>query len=199
MNGKPNITINPENSLGLDYSSPNFYVDNQGRKADYPRFYRISQNRLAKEQRKLSLMKLHSHNYEKQKIKVARLHEHISNQRKDFIHKLSTSLSNEYDIICVEDINLQGLSQTLHLGKSTNDNGFGMFRTILQYKLEDIGKLLIKINKWFPSSKMCNVCGLVKEDLKLSDREWTCECGQHHLRDVNAAINIRTAGLLQVC
>lgn len=184
-------------ALGLDYSSHNFYVDNQGREANYPKFYRSTQKVLSKEQRKLSLMKFGSNNYNKQKVKIAIIQEHISNQRKDWLHKLSNQLANEYDYICVEDINMQGLAQSLTLGKSTNDNGFGMFRNFLNYKLFKRGKKLIKINKWFPSSKMCHVCGCINEELKLSDRDWRCECGEVLNRDQNAAINILYVGLNQ--
>ena len=137
-------------------------------------------------------------NYNKQKIRIAIIQEHISNQRKDWLHKLSNQLANEYDYICVEDINMQGLAQSLILGKSTSDNGFGMFRDFLKYKLFERGKQLIKINKWFPSSKMCHVCGCINKDLKLSDRTWTCECGEVLNRDQNAAINILNVGLNQL-
>jgi len=143
----PVISLDKNKALGLDYASHSFYVDSQNREADYPKFYRIALDKLAKEQRKLSLMKYSSNNYYKQKLKVAKLHEHISNQRKDWIHKLSTELANQYDYICVEDINMQNMAQSLKLGKSTNDNGFGMFRTILDYKLSERGKKLIKIDK----------------------------------------------------
>jgi putative transposase len=194
----PNIQLDKDKVLGLDYASHSFYVDSQGREADYPRFYRNAQNKLAKEQRKLSLMKYGSNNYYKQKVVVAKIHEHIANQRKDFIHKLSTQLANEYDYICVEDINMQGMAQSLKLGKSTNDNGFGMFRTIIGYKLFDRGKQLIKIDKWFPSSKMCRHCGAINKDLTLADRVWTCECGAVINRDENAAINIMNVGLSTV-
>lgn len=194
----PNIQLDKNKALGLDYASHSFYVDSQNREADYPRFYRIALDKLAKEQRKLSLMKYSSNNYYRQKIIVAKIHEHIANQRKDFIHKLSTKLANEYDYICVEDINMQGLAQSLKLGKSTNDNGFGMFRTILGYKLADRGKQLIKIDKWFPSSKMCRHCGAINKDLTLADRVWTCECGAIINRDENAAINIMNVGLSMV-
>ena len=194
----PNIQLDKDKVLGLDYASHSFYVDSQGREADYPRFYRNAQNKLAKEQRKLSLMKYGSNNYYKQKVVVAKIHEHIANQRKDFIHKLSTQLANEYDYICVEDINMQGMAQSLKLGKSTNDNGFGMFRTIIGYKLFDRGKQLIKIDKWFPSSKMCRHCGAINKDLTLADRVWTCECGAIINRDENAAINIMNVGLSMV-
>ena len=194
----PYVELDKNKAIGLDYASHSFYVDSQGREADYPKFYRNAQEFLAREQRKLSLMKYGSNNYLKQKIRVARLQEHISNQRTDWIHKLSTRLANEYDYICVEDINMQNMAQSLKLGKSTNDNGFGMFRTILAYKLADRGKKLIKIDKWFPSSKMCRFCGNINHELTLSDRVWTCECGQVLNRDENAAINIMNVGLSMV-
>ena len=194
----PDIQLDKNNALGLDYASHSFYVDNQGREADYPKFYRNTQNILAKEQRKLSHMTYGSNNFQKQKLRVARVQEHIANQRKDWIHKLSTQLANEYDYICVEDINMQNMAQSLNLGKSTNDNGFGMFRTFLAYKLADRGKKFIKINKWFPSSKMCRFCGTINHNLTLADRVWTCECGKTLNRDENAAINIMNVGLSMV-
>lgn len=194
----PIISLDKNKALGLDYASHSFYVDSQNREADYPKFYRIALDKLAKEQRKLSLMKYSSNNYYKQKLKVAKLHEHISNQRKDWIHKLSTELANKYDYICVEDINMQNMAQSLKLGKSTNDNGFGMFRTILGYKLSERGKKLIKIDKWFPSSKMCRFCGNINKELTLADRVWTCICGEVINRDENAAINIMNVGLSMV-
>lgn len=191
----PNVQLDKDKALGLDYASHSFYVDSQGREAGYPKFYRNAQDVLTKEQKKLSHMKCGSNNYHKQKLRVARIQEHIANQRKDWIHKLSTQLANEYDYICVEDINMQNMAQSLKLGKSTNDNGFGMFRTILAYKLADRGKELIKIDKWFPSSKICRFCGTINKELSLSDRVWTCECGKTLNRDENAAINIMNAGL----
>ena len=194
----PVISLDKNKALGLDYASHSFYVDSQNREADYPKFYRNALDKLAKEQRKLSLMKYGSNNYYKQKLKVAKLHEHISNQRKDWIHKLSTELANEYDCICVEDINMQNIAQSLKLGKSTNDNGFGMFRVILDYKLSERGKKLIKIDKWFPSSKMCRFCGNINKELTLADRVWTCICGEVINRDENAAINIMNVGLNMV-
>ena len=194
----PYLNLDKEKSLGLDYSSSSFYVDSQGNEANYPRYFRLLEDKLAREQRKLSKMQKSSNNRNKQKIKVARIHEKITNQRKDFCHKLSHKLSEEFDYICLEDINLRGMAQTLHLGKSTNDNGFGMFRQFLSYKMFEKGKQLLKIDKWFPSSKMCHVCGCINSDLKLSDRIWTCSCGEILNRDQNAAINIRNVGLSQV-
>lgn len=191
----PDIQLDKNKALGLDYASHSFYVDSQGREADYPKFYRKAQDKLAREQRKLANMKYGSNSYHKQKIKVARIHEKVANQRLDWIHKLSTRLANEYDIVCVEDINMQNMARSLKLGKSTNDNGFGMFRNILSYKLADRGKAFVKIDKWFPSSKMCRHCGSINHELTLSDRVWTCGCGATINRDENAAINIMNEGL----
>lgn len=191
----PTLTLNATKALGLDYSSPHFYVDSQGAEAGRPKFYREAEARLAREQRKLSRMEKGSSNYVKQKRRVAIAHEHVANQRKDWIHKKSKELADTWDYICVEDINLRGMAGALKLGKSTNDNGFGLFRSILAYKMADRGKQFVKIGKWFPSTKTCSDCGTI-HDRELSDKEWTCpDCGAYHLRDVNAAINIRNEGL----
>lgn len=189
------VSLDKENSIGLDYSSPNFYVDNQGREANYPRYYRKAQKRLAAQQQKLSRMKLNSNNYRKQKRKVAKVHEIIANQRLDWIRKEALSLARNYDYVFIEDINMKGLAGCLKLGKSTNDNGFGMFRTILKQKTEEIGKKLIKIPRFYASSKTCSVCNAINKGLTLDDRTWTCICGTIHDRDTNAAINIRNYGM----
>lgn len=191
------VAATKEKSLGLDYSSHDFYVDSNGDAANYPRFYRRAEAKLAKEQRKLSHMKFGSNNYNQQLHKVRLLQEHTANQRKNFCHTLSTAIAKQYDAVFVEDINLRGMAGSLKLGKSTNDNGFGMFRTMLEYKLTSQGKTFAKIDKWYPSSKTCSVCGLIKDDLTLADRSWTCSgCGTTHNRDHNAAINICNVGLL---
>ncbi len=190
------IEINPDNIIGLDMDMKNLYTDSQGDRAEYPRYYRLMQYKLAKEQRKLSKCKRGSNNYYKQKLIVAKLHEKVANQRKDFLHKLSNQIANDYDGVCIEDLNMKAMSKCLHLGKSVHDNGWGMFTTFLRYKLEWQGKPIIKIDKWYPSSKTCSVCGVLNDKLTLSDREWTCEsCGTHHNRDKNAAINIRNEGI----
>jgi len=194
----PNKQLDKSKALGLDYASNGFYVDNQNKIANYPRYYRKALDKLGKAQRKLANMKYRSNNYYKQKIKVARLHESISNQRKDWMHNESTNLANLYDYICVEDINMRTMSRCLNLGKSTLDNGFGMFRSFLEYKLVERGKMLIKIDKWFPSSKLCRHCGTINTKLELSDRVWECECGEIINRDENAAINILRQGLSMV-
>lgn len=194
-------------ALGLDYSSPHLYIDSEGREPDFEKPFRKYQKKLAKEQRILSKMKeankgrslSECKNYQKQKLKVAKIHEKISNCRKDFLHKMSFELVENYDLIGVEDLNMRAMSQCLTLGKSTMDNGYGMFLNFLEYKLSDRGKHLIKVDKWYPSTKTCSCCGNTIP-MRLSDREYVCpECGLVTDRDHNAAINIcneaiRTAG-----
>ena len=194
----PKTLLNINNSVGLDYQSNGLFVDNQGNQPKYPRYFRLSESKLAREQRKLSNMTFGSNNYEKQKLKVAKIHEKITNQRKDFLHKLSYNFANKYDYVFVEDINLQSIAQFGHLGKSTNDNGFGMFRTFLAYKMAERGKVFHKIDKWFASSKTCSVCGCYHPELvdSLSVRIWKCpDCDTEHDRDINAANNIRNKGM----
>ena len=177
--------------LGIDYAMDGLAVMSDGTKADYPKYFRQAEDKLAREQRKLSHCEKGSRNYEKQKRKVAVIHEKVKNQRKDFLHKLSRSLADEYDIIGVEDIDMRAMSRSLHFGKSVTDNGYGMFRNMLSYKLEENGGELVKVDRFFPSSKRCSLCGRIKEDLTLSDRIYRCCCGNCIDRDVNAAINIR--------
>ena len=195
---EPQAGLNVYNSVGLDYKSNGLFVDNQGNKPIYPKFFRLYESKLAFEQRKLSHMQYGSNNYYKQKLKVAKIHEKIANCRKDFLHKLSYNYANKYDYIFVEDLNMQNMSKYLHLGKSTNDNGFGMFKSMLNYKLQDRGKVFHKIDKWYASSTTCSNCGTKHKDIvnSLAIREWTCPtCGCYHDRDINAAINIRNRGI----
>lgn len=183
--------------LGLDFSMHELYKDSNGNEPAYPRYYRRAEQKLKRKQRRLSLMKKGSNNRNKQRIKVAKLHEKVANQRKDFLHKLSRKLADTYDCICVENLNMQAMSRSLHFGKSVADNGWGMFTTFLQYKLEEQGKKLVKADPFFASSQLCSCCGYKNPVTKdLSVREWICpECGIHHDRDTNAAINIRNEGM----
>lgn len=181
--------------LGLDYSQHDFYYSSEDKKGNYPKYYRDMQNKLKLEQQKLSRKVLKSNNWIKQKKKVSKIQTKIANQRLDWLHKESTKLCNEFDAIIFEDIDLRAMGQCLNLGKNLSDNGFGMFRTFCKYKLEEQGKQFIKIDKWYPSSKKCNCCGYIYEDLQLSDREWICpSCGIIHNRDYNASLNIKEVG-----
>ena len=183
--------------LGLDFSMHGLYKDSNGNEPAYPRYYRQAEERLKREQRKLSLMQKGSKNRSKQRIKVANLHEKVANQRKDFLHKQSRQIANAYDCVCIENLDMKAMSQSLNFGKSVADDGWGMFVTFLKYKLEETGKRLVKVNKFFASSQICNVCGYKNTATKnLSIRAWDCpECGTHHNRDINAAINIRNEGM----
>ena len=183
--------------LGLDFSMKELYKDSNGNEPCYPKYYRKAEKRLKREQRKLSLMEKGSSNRNKQRIKVAKLHEKVANQRKDFLHKQSRQIANAYDCVCIENLDMKAMSQCLKFGKSVSDNGWGMFTVFLKYKLEEMGKRLVKIDKFYASSQLCNVCGYKNTETKdLSVREWFCPtCGTHHDRDVNAAINIRNEGM----
>ena len=184
------------NYLGLDYAMNGLYVASDNRRGDYPRFYRQLEKKLHREQRKLTKMIKGSNNYGKQKYKVAKVHEKIANSRKDYLHKTSHQIANEVDGVCVEDLNMQSMSKSMHFGKSVHDNGYGLFLNMLSYKLERQGKKLIKIDKFYPSSKTCSCCGYIHKELKLSDRIYECpQCGMVLDRDYNASINIKREGM----
>lgn len=194
------VAVNDElKAIGLDYKSDGFYVDSNGNSVGSPKYFRQSEKKLAKLQHELSRKGYGSKNWLKQKAKVDRMHEHIANQRKDFLHKLSTETANQYDVVCVETLNLNAmkLKRGFRLGKATSDNGWGKFVEMLSYKLFERGKYLIKVDRFFASSQTCSVCGMKNPAVKdLSIRIWDCpHCGAHHDRDHNAAINIREEGL----
>ena len=190
-----------ENAVGLDYKSDGLFVCSGGDVCGSPKHYRKGQNRLTKAQRKLRHKNKGSNNYRKTCIKIAKEHRHIANQRRDFLHKKSAEIANQYDMVCVEDLNMRSMANKgFHNGKATLDNGYGLFLDMLTYKMHDRGKVLIRIDKWFPSSQTCSCCGAIRSEVKdLSVRNWTClDCGAKHDRDVNAAINIRNEGVRQV-
>ncbi len=185
--------------LGIDFAMDGLAVFSDGSRAGYPEYYRKAARKLSREQRKLSHCQKGSANYRKQKRKVALCHEKVKNQRKDFHHKLSHRLSMEYDVVAVEDLDMKTMSRSLHLGKGVMDNGYGLFRDLLSYKLKTRGKQLVKVDRFYPSSKTCSICGKVKEELALSERIYHCECGNEMDRDVNAAINIREEARRMIC
>lgn len=186
-------------TLGLDYKSDGLYVDSNGEDCDMPHYYRLSQDKLAKSQRKLKHKIIGSNNYRKQQKKIAKIHRHIANQRKDFLHKKSTEIANQYICVCVESLNMRSMANKVFgNGKATLDNGYGMFLNFLEYKLKDRGGYLVKVDKWFPSSQRCHWCGYISPNLKdLSIRKWNCpHCGHQGIdRDYNAALNIKFEGL----
>ena len=177
--------------LGIDYAMHGMAVFSEDIQKENEGYFRKSEERLAREQRKLSHCVKGSNNYYRQKKRVALCHEKIRNQRKDFLHKLSHEIAEAYDVVAVEDIDMKAMSQCMHFGKSVMDNSYGKFRELLEYKLTWRGKKLVRVERFFPSSKKCCKCGSVKKELKLSDRVYFCTCGNRIDRDLNAAINIR--------
>ena len=165
-----------------------------GERTEYPMFYRNTEKKIAWEQRKMSRCQKGSQNYKKQKKRVALCHEKIRNQRKDFQNKLSASLAENYDAVCVEELNLKGMAEGFHFGQGVHDNGYGLFLSMLEYKLEERGKYLIKVPCYFASSKICSTCGKKKAELSLSERIYYCECGNRMDCNINAAVNIMNVG-----
>ena len=202
-NAENTYITDKSNAIGLDYASDGLYVDSNGNVGTNHKYYRESHNKLAKAQRKLSRMQgskrseIKSNNYIKQLRKVNKIHRHIANQRLDKLHKISTEIANQYDVVCVESLNMRAMSNKgFGNGKATMDNGYGMFLSMLEYKLSDRNKYLIKVDKWFPSSQICHCCGTVHPEMKdLTIRKMICDCGLIINRDQNAAINILSEGI----
>lgn len=185
----------------LDYSNPHLFVDQAGLSPTDVHYYKQSEHKLAKLQKKLSRREHGSYNYKKLNTRIARLHRKIANQRKDLLHKLSHALAVSCDVVVVENLDLRAMGRhkkggKYSFGKSVSDNAWGMFLTFLEYKLARHHGRLVRVGRYYPSSKKCHHCGALKDDLCLSDREWSCpECGAVHDRDVNAAWNIMLEGV----
>lgn len=198
-----------QSNIGIDLGLTDFIVLSDGTKVANPKFLSKLQDKLARaqkilakrraiakaDQRKLS----ESRNYQKQKLKVAKVYEKITNTRKDFLHKLSFNIIKNHDVIAIEDLNVKGMVKNRKLAKAISDSSWSSFTTMLAYKAEWYGKTLVKIDRWYPSSKTCSNCGhlLTKAELPLSVRSWNCpSCLQENDRDLNASINILNQGLL---
>ncbi len=184
------------NSIGLDYSSNKFYVDNNGESPKKPALIRDYDKEILAMQKKFT--ELRNDNKPRQKLltRYCKTQRHVANKRNDFLHKTSKELADKYDYVFAEDINFSEIVTYRKLGKATNDNAYHNFLEILNYKMEDRGKKLVKIDKNYPSSRKCSNCGYVREKLALDERSWVCpECGVVLDRDVNAAINIRNRGI----
>lgn len=129
-------------------------------------------------------------------MKLATAYEKLSNKRKDYLHKITTKLIKENDVICIENLNVKGMTKNHHLAKAIQDASFGTLVSMLKYKAAWNNRKIVEIGRFFPSSKMCYDCGWINKSLTLNDREWTCQkCKVHHDRDINAAINIKNEGL----
>ena len=182
--------------IGIDLGLKDFVITSNDKKFKNNRYTKKYAKQLRKAQQHLSRKQKGSNGFEKQKLKIAKIHEKITNCRLDTLHKVSYQLVNENDLIVCEDLNVKGMIKNHKLSKHIADASWGNFVTLLQYKCNWYGKELVKVNRFYPSSKTCGDCGWINQELKLSDREWTCNsCGVVHDRDVNASRNILKEGL----
>jgi putative transposase len=197
--GKPIPNKQPfdeKTTMGIDLGITHFCILSNGEKIDNPKHLKKSLQRLKVLQKRLSRKQKGSNNREKARLKLAKLHEKIVNQRNDFQHKLSFKLIGENQAIALEDLNVKGMVKNHNLAQSILDVAWSSFVSKLSYKAEKFGKIIIKIGRFEPSSKICSVCGYYNDNLKLKDRVWKCPvCNTEHDRDVNAAVNIKKFAL----
>ncbi|MBE9120990.1 transposase [Tychonema sp. LEGE 07199] len=179
---------------GFDFGLKTFLTNSNGKDIESPLFLLQAKKQLKKLSQQLSSKKLGSNNWNKARINLAKLHERVTNLRRDWFWKLSHKLCDEYDVLCFETLNLRGMQKLW--GRKIGDLAFGTFLEILQTVAAMKGKQVVSIGQWFASSKLCSNCSHKHSGLQLRDREWTClNCGTHHDRDKNAAINIQREGV----
>jgi len=191
--------INEDTMIGIDLGIKNFATISDGRKIENHKYLKRSLGKLKKQQRGLSRKKKGSKNRDKQRLVVARLYEKITNQRNDFLHKLTYQLTHENQMsIAIEDLSVKNMLQNSNLSREISDASWGEFRRQLEYKCDWYGKNLLVIGRFEPSSKFCNVCGNINNELRLIDREWVCiKCNTKHDRDILAAQNIKQFALIK--
>ena len=183
------------NRVGIDLGVKDFVITSDGEVFENKHFFKESENRIKKLQRQLSKKVKGSNNRDKARTKIAKEFEHLTNQRIDYIHNVVNSLLRTYDYIFMEDLNVQGMLRNHKLSKAIQELGFYAFKNILKNKAMMNDKFVIEVDRWFASSKTCHKCGYVYKGLTLGEREWTCPiCGEHHDRDLNAAVNILLEG-----
>ena len=185
-----------EQTIGADLGVKSFVALSDGEIVGNPKFFAKDEKKLARAQRRHAKKKKGCKNREKVRKKVARIHARIADRRRDFLHKLSTRLIRENQTICVETLAVKNMVKNHSLAKAISDVGWGEFVSQLEYKAQWYGRTLVKIDRWYPSSKRCSHCGHLLDALSLEVREWTCpECDTHHERDINAAKNVLAVGL----
>lgn len=188
------------NSIGLDLGIKSLLITSDGVVYDNKKYTYRYEKQLAKLQRQLAKKKKGSNNYNKQRIKIAKLYEKIANTRRDNLHKISSEIVKDNQFIFSEDLNIQGMLKNSRLSKAISDCGWYELTRQLQYKAEWNGRVYMKVNRFYPSSQLCNKCGYKNTDTKgtkgLGIRYWECpECGEIHDRDINASINVLKEGL----
>lgn len=184
------------NRIGIDLGINDFVITSDGEKFENKRFFKSQdEKRIKKLQKRLSRKQHGSKNYEKQRVKLAKAFERITNQRDAYIHSVTNELLNRYDTVFMEDLNVKGMVKDHRRSKHIIDVSWGRFRRVLEYKAENNDKNIEFVGTFFPSSQLCHKCGYRHKGLKKNETEWTCpNCGTHHDRDVNAAINILMEG-----
>lgn len=191
---KPQVP--PGRTVGLDFGLNDFITTSDGFKLKQPKWYRQGEAKVKSAQKHLARKIKGSNRYNRQRIKLARVHEKVANQRKDYLHNLSTQLIKDFDVICIEDLNIGGMTKNHSLAKSISDASWSMFVNMLEYKSKWHGRQIIKINRWFASTQICFDCKEKTGPKILGVDEWSCrECGCVHDRDTNAAKNIEYEGL----
>lgn len=181
--------------VGIDLGVKDFVITSDGEVFENKHFYKSQEQKIAKLQRQLSKKQKGSNNKIKARIKLAKAFEKLNNQKENYIHSVVNELLTYYDIIFMEDLNVTGMLKNHKLAKAIQEVGFYRFKSILVDKAFNNGKQVIFVDRFYPSSRTCSVCGYKKHNLKLSDREWICpQCGEHHDRDINASINILHEG-----
>jgi putative transposase len=177
--------------VGADLGLKDFLITSEGKKYPNPRFYKRALKRLKRLQRSLSRKVNSSNNRNKQRLLVARAHEKVANQRLDMQHKLTLQLTCKNQVVAVEDLHIKGMIKNHKLAQAISDAAWGQFLTMLEYKGSLYGCEIRKLDRFFPSSKRCSLCGYIHENLRLNIREWACpDCGTRHDRDVNASTNV---------
>ena len=182
--------------IGIDLGIKDLVIDSNGNKYSNPKFQAKTEKKIKHLNRLYSKKTKGSHNAEKARLKLAIAHEKLCNKRKDNLHKLTTKLIKENDVICIENLNVKGMSKNHKLAKAIQDASFGTLVSMLKYKAQWHNRQIIEIGRFYPSSKLCHYCGHRIQQLGLKVRDWTCpNCRTNHDRDVNAAINILNEGL----
>jgi len=190
----PKVQPRTGKAVGLDFGMKHFLTMDNGETIDSPQWYLQSINEIRKAHHKLSRCKKGSNNHRRALLHLENTYERISNRRRDWFFKLAHEITAQYTIICIEDLNLDGMKQLW--GRKISDLSYAEFVNILEWVAKKNGNTVVKVDRWLPSSKVCHVCGTMNTDLSLKKRTWICGgCGTALDRDVNAAINIREAGV----
>ncbi|MEU8512925.1 RNA-guided endonuclease TnpB family protein [Kitasatospora sp. NPDC048722] len=192
---RPSIPAPIRTAMGIDAGITSLVTLSTGEKITNPKHERADRERLARAQREHARKAKGSVNREKARRKVARIHAKIADRRRDFLHKLTTRLVRENQTVVIEDLAVRNMLKNRRLARAISDASWTELRSMLEYKAQWYGRDLVTVDRWFPSSKLCSACGTIRATMPLNVREWTCDCGTTHDRDVNAARNILAAGL----